>query len=39
MSVLAKTGTNPNWAIFALNNPTDQPVTLWLMAQRYDIVG
>ena len=40
MSVLAKTeGTNPNWAIFALNNPTDQAVTLWLMAQRYDIVG
>lgn len=40
MSVSAKTqGTNPNWAIFALNNPTDQNVTLWLMAQRYDMVG
>lgn len=40
MSVSAKTdGTNPNWAVFALNNPTDQAVTLWLMAQRYDIVG
>jgi diguanylate cyclase (GGDEF)-like protein/PAS domain S-box-containing protein len=40
MSISAKTqGTNPNWAIFALNNPTDQSVTLWLMAQRYDMVG
>ena len=40
MSVSAKmAGTNPNWAIFALNNPTDQSVTLWLMAQRYDMVG
>ena len=40
MSVSAITqGTNPNWAIFALNNPTDQTVTLWLMAQRYDMVG
>ncbi|HKJ62658.1 MAG TPA: EAL domain-containing protein, partial [Hyphomicrobiales bacterium] len=40
MSVLAKTpGTDPNWAVFALNNPTDQTVTLWLMAQRYDMVG
>ncbi|HEY7645549.1 MAG TPA: hypothetical protein VH858_10990, partial [Hyphomicrobiales bacterium] len=40
MSVSAKTdGTNPNWAVFALNNPTDQTVTLWLMAQRYEMVG
>ncbi len=40
MSVSAKTaGTDPNWTIFALNNPTDQTVTLWLMAQRYDMVG
>ncbi len=40
MSVLARTpGTDPNWAVFALNNPTDQTVTLWLMAQRYDMVG
>jgi len=40
MSISAKTeGTNPNWVVFALNNPTDQTVTLWLMAQRYDLVG
>jgi diguanylate cyclase (GGDEF)-like protein len=40
MSVQAKTpGTNPNWIIFALNNPTDQQVTLWMTAQRYDMVG
>ena len=25
--------------MFALNNPTDQTVTLWLMAQRYELVG
>ena len=40
MSVQAKTeGTNPNWVVFALNNPTDQTVALWLMAQRYDLIG
>ncbi len=40
LSVSAKTpGTDPNWTIFALNNPTDQTITLWLMAQRYDLVG
>jgi diguanylate cyclase (GGDEF)-like protein len=40
MSISASTpGTNPNWIIFALNNPTDQNVTLWLTAQRYDMVG
>ena len=40
MSVQAKTeGTNPNWVVFALNNPTDQTVSLWLMAQRYDLIG
>ena len=40
MSVSAKTeGTNPNWAVFALNNPTSQTVTLWLMAPRYDLLG
>lgn len=39
MSVSAKTpGTNPNWIVFALNNPAEQTVTLWLTAQRYDIV-
>ena len=40
MSISAKTdGTNPNWVVFALNNPTDQTVSLWLMAQRYDLIG
>jgi diguanylate cyclase (GGDEF)-like protein/PAS domain S-box-containing protein len=40
MAVSAKTdGTNPNWVVFALNNPTDQTVSLYLMAQRYDLIG
>lgn len=40
MSVAAKNeGTSPTWAVFALNNPTDQTVTLWLMAHRYDLLG
>jgi diguanylate cyclase (GGDEF)-like protein/PAS domain S-box-containing protein len=40
MTVSAKTpGTNPSWIVFALSNPTDKPVTRWLTAQRYDIVG
>ena len=40
MSVSAKTpGTNPSWVVFALSNPTDKPVTRFLTAQRYDIVG
>jgi diguanylate cyclase (GGDEF)-like protein/PAS domain S-box-containing protein len=39
ISVSAKTpGTNPNWIVFALNNPTDKAIVLWLTAQRYDIV-
>ncbi|MDX2263618.1 MAG: EAL domain-containing protein [Hyphomicrobiales bacterium] len=40
MTVSAKTpGTNPNWIVFALSNPTDKPVRRYFMAQRYDIVG
>lgn len=40
MTVSAKTpGTNPSWVVFALSNPTDKPITRWLTAQRYDIVG
>jgi diguanylate cyclase (GGDEF)-like protein/PAS domain S-box-containing protein len=40
MKVDAKTpGTNPNWVVFALSNPTDKPVLRWLTAQRYEIVG
>jgi diguanylate cyclase (GGDEF)-like protein len=40
MSVSATTpGTNPNWIVFALTNPTDKPVERWLAADRYDIIG
>ncbi len=40
MSVAAETpGTNPNWIVFALSNPTDKPVERWLTADRYSIIG
>lgn len=40
MSVSARTpGTNPNWVVFALTNPTDKPIERWLTAARYNIVG
>ncbi len=40
ISVTAKTpGTNPNWVVFALTNPTDKPVERWLTAERYSIIG
>jgi diguanylate cyclase (GGDEF)-like protein len=40
MSVGAATqGTNPNWIVFALTNPTDKPVERWLSADRYNVVG
>ena len=40
MSVTAKTpGTNPNWIVFALTNPTDKPVERWLTAERYNVIG
>jgi len=40
MSVAASTpGTNPNWIVFALTNPTDKPVERWLAADRYDVIG
>lgn len=40
MSVSATTpGTNPNWIVFALTNPSDKPVERWLSAERYSIVG
>ncbi len=40
MTVTAKTpGTNPSWVVFALSNPTDKPITRFMTAQRYDIVG
>ncbi|MFV0368305.1 MAG: EAL domain-containing protein [Hyphomicrobiaceae bacterium] len=40
MSVKAATaGTNPNWIVFALTNPTDKAVELWLTADRYTLSG
>ena len=40
MSVRAATsGTNPNWIVFALHNPTDKPIERWLTAERYTITG
>ena len=40
MSVKAATpGTNPNWMVFALTNPTDKPIELWLTADRYTLAG
>ena len=40
MSVRATTlGTNPNWLVFALSNPTDKTIELWLIADRYNVVG
>lgn len=40
MSVRAATsGTNPNWMVFALNNPTNRRMVRWFTADRYSIVG
>jgi diguanylate cyclase (GGDEF)-like protein/PAS domain S-box-containing protein len=40
MSVRSSTpGTNPNWAVFALQNSTDKPIERWLTAERYTAVG
>ncbi len=40
MAVAAVTpGTNPNWIVFALKNPTDKPIVRWLTAQRYTLAG
>ena len=40
ISVTAKTpGTNPNWLVFALSNPTDKPIERWLTAERYNVIG
>jgi len=40
MSVRAQTnGTNPNWIVFALTNPSDKFIERWLTADRYRIVG
>ncbi len=40
MSVRASNrGTNPNWFVFALRNPTDKAVERWLTAERYSFAG
>jgi len=40
MSVRATTpGTNPNWFVFAVSNPTDRPIERWLTAERYNVIG
>ena len=40
MAVQASTeGTNPNWFVFALSNPSDQRIERWLTAIRYSHVG
>lgn len=40
MAVRATTpGTNPNWIVFALSNPSDKPLERWLTVDRYNIVG
>ena len=40
MSVRASTlSTNPNWLVFALTNPTEKTIELWLTADRYNVVG
>ena len=32
-------GTNPNWFVFALYNPTTKTIEKWLTADRYTIIG
>ncbi|MGD9803186.1 MAG: EAL domain-containing protein [Hyphomicrobiaceae bacterium] len=40
MAVKAATpGTNPNWLAFALTNPTNKVIELWLTADRYTPIG
>ena len=35
----ATAGTNPNWMVFALTNPTDTAIERWIAADRYSVVG
>jgi diguanylate cyclase (GGDEF)-like protein len=32
-------GLNPSWLVFALHNPTEKAIELWLTADRYNVVG
>ncbi len=35
----ANPGTQPRWLLFALHNPTDRTIELWLTADRYEVIG
>ena len=35
----AQRGTNPNWIVFALTNPSDKPIERWIAADRYTATG
>ncbi len=40
MAVQASTpGTSPGWIVFALNNPTTERITRWLVAPRYSLAN
>jgi hypothetical protein len=40
MAVQATTpGTNPGWLVFALNNPSTERITRWLVAPRYSLAN
>ena len=40
MAVQAATpGTNPGWLVFALSNPTSEPIVRWLVAPRYTLAN
>ena len=32
-------GTNPGWLVFALSNPTSEPIVRWLVAPRYTLAN
>src|SRR5581483_5406565 len=32
-------GTNPSWVVFALTNPTSDPIVRWLVAPRYTLAN
>ncbi|MEO1710111.1 MAG: EAL domain-containing protein, partial [Pseudomonadota bacterium] len=32
-------GSQPDWAIFALRNKAERPLTLWVLAERYALIG
>ncbi len=35
----AHPGTNPSWVVFALTNPTSEPIVRWLVAPRYTLAN